>query len=69
MVAFQLVNLKKKPILLAEDPFTGLIHRVRVIAWDRQRKVATVIAGGATQHTIPFAYFCWVQCGEDKLAA
>lgn len=62
------MNLIKKPILQARNPFTGRIHQVRVLSWDKARKVAAIVDEGGHKRTIPFSYFRWIVCG-DRWAA
>ena len=50
------VDLRKKPLLKAYDPFTGQVFLVRVLEWDKARKVASVVDGSDTRRTIPFSY-------------
>ena len=62
------MNLIKRPELKALNPFTGEVCRVRVLSWDRARRVAHVVDGGLRRRTIPFSYFCWVACGSKLVA-
>ena len=59
-----MTDLTKKPLFKVENPFTGDILYVRVVEWDRKRKVAHVVDGSALRRTIPFSFFNWIKCGK-----
>jgi formyltetrahydrofolate synthetase len=54
------MDLKKFPLLIAIDPFSGIAHKCRVIARDKARKVATVVTASGMQSTVPFSYFVFL---------
>ncbi len=50
-------DLRKYRLWKAQCPMTGTIVSVRIVKWDRDRKVAHVVDPAGNPRTLPFAYF------------
>ena len=50
-------DLRKYRLWHAQNPLTGEIVPLRIVKWDRNRKVAHVIDPGGNPRTVPFDHF------------
>lgn len=51
------MNLWKMPLFKCQNPFTGELVPVRIVEWDRARKVARVVDPAGDFRHVPFSYF------------
>lgn len=51
------MDLRKRPLLRCLSPFSGELVPVRIVTWDKARKVAHVIDPAGDPRTVPLSWF------------